>query len=270
MWSKSFPPVNRDKAAIVIPMQYRWSCILGGLLGGVLAGKQTMKDIAAWARSLPQEAIRTLGGRWRKGRYAMPAASCSRFSPPQPRSSTLSASGATATRPGETGPISSAASPPIRPTPDDSASSSARTGSSRPAATPSATSPTVKTAAVAEPDISQRSSPLPARSASPGPPTTACPTPWPTAPWSTTCVPSATCLASGSLRDQLHAAPRRQPRKAIMHPHTAARIDGCAPMSDMPSQQRKTDPYQLWPLVSSLRASRRMLTTQTGRAREEA
>lgn len=54
--------------------QYRWSCILGGLLGGVLAGKQTMKDIAAWARSLPQEAIRTLGGRWRKGRYAMPAA----------------------------------------------------------------------------------------------------------------------------------------------------------------------------------------------------
>ena len=54
--------------------QYRWSCILGGLLGGVLAGKQTMKDIAAWARALPQDAIQRLGGRWRKGRYAMPAA----------------------------------------------------------------------------------------------------------------------------------------------------------------------------------------------------
>lgn len=55
-------------------VQYRWSCILGGLLGGVLAGKQTMKDIAAWARSLPQDGIQRLGGRWKKGRYAMPAA----------------------------------------------------------------------------------------------------------------------------------------------------------------------------------------------------
>jgi len=35
----------------------------------------------------------------------------------------------------------------------------------------------------------------------------------------------------------------------------------------MPSQQRKTDPYQFWTLVSNLRASRRLLTTQTGRSR---
>jgi hypothetical protein len=54
--------------------QYSWSCILAGLLGGVLAGKQTMKDIAAWARALPEDAIERLGGRWKKGRRRMPAA----------------------------------------------------------------------------------------------------------------------------------------------------------------------------------------------------
>jgi hypothetical protein len=54
--------------------QYPWRCILAGLLGGVLAGKQTMKDIAAWARALPEEAIERLGGRWKKGRRSMPAA----------------------------------------------------------------------------------------------------------------------------------------------------------------------------------------------------
>jgi hypothetical protein len=54
--------------------QYSWRCILAGLLGGVLAGKQTMKDIAAWARNLPEEAIVRLGGRWKKGKRTMPAA----------------------------------------------------------------------------------------------------------------------------------------------------------------------------------------------------
>jgi hypothetical protein len=54
--------------------QYPWRCILAGLLGGVLAGKQTMKDIAAWARSLPEDAIVRLGGRWKKGKRTMPAA----------------------------------------------------------------------------------------------------------------------------------------------------------------------------------------------------
>jgi hypothetical protein len=54
--------------------QYPWRCILGGLLGGVLAGRQTMKDIAAWARALPEEAIERLGGRWKKGKRTMPAA----------------------------------------------------------------------------------------------------------------------------------------------------------------------------------------------------
>jgi hypothetical protein len=54
--------------------QYSWRCILAGLLGGVLAGKQTMKDIAAWARSLPPEAIERLGGRWKGGKRSMPCA----------------------------------------------------------------------------------------------------------------------------------------------------------------------------------------------------
>lgn len=54
--------------------QYPWSCILAGLLGGVLAGKQTIKDIAAWARALPEDAIMRLGGRWKKGKRSMPAA----------------------------------------------------------------------------------------------------------------------------------------------------------------------------------------------------
>jgi hypothetical protein len=54
--------------------QYPWRCIIAGLLGGVLAGKQTMRDIAAWARSLPEDAIVRLGGRWKKGKRTMPAA----------------------------------------------------------------------------------------------------------------------------------------------------------------------------------------------------
>jgi hypothetical protein len=54
--------------------QYPWPCILAGLLGGVLAGKQTVKDIAAWARALPEEAITRLGGRMKKGKRSMPAA----------------------------------------------------------------------------------------------------------------------------------------------------------------------------------------------------
>jgi hypothetical protein len=54
--------------------QYPWRCILAGLMGGVLAGKETMRDIAAWARQLPEDAIVRLGGRWKKGKRTMPAA----------------------------------------------------------------------------------------------------------------------------------------------------------------------------------------------------
>lgn len=54
--------------------QYSWSCILIGLLGGVLAGRQTMKDIAGWAKALPEETIKRIGGRWKKGTYRMPVA----------------------------------------------------------------------------------------------------------------------------------------------------------------------------------------------------
>jgi len=54
--------------------QYSWACILVGLLGGVLAGRQTMKAIAAWARALPEETIKHIGGRWKMGAYRMPSA----------------------------------------------------------------------------------------------------------------------------------------------------------------------------------------------------
>jgi hypothetical protein len=54
--------------------QYSWACILAGLLGGVLAGRQTMKEIATWAQALPEEVIERLGGRWKKGRRRMPVA----------------------------------------------------------------------------------------------------------------------------------------------------------------------------------------------------
>lgn len=56
--------------------QYSWSCLLAGLPGGV-QGKQSMRDIAAWARSLPDNAIEQLGGRWKKGRHTVPAVTTS-------------------------------------------------------------------------------------------------------------------------------------------------------------------------------------------------
>ena len=54
--------------------QYSWGCILAGLLGGVLAGRQTMKEIATWAQTLPEAVIERLGGRWKKGKRRMPVA----------------------------------------------------------------------------------------------------------------------------------------------------------------------------------------------------
>lgn len=54
--------------------QYGWSCILGGLLGGLLAGAGTVEEIASWARGLPVATIRRLGGRFRNGSWAMPVA----------------------------------------------------------------------------------------------------------------------------------------------------------------------------------------------------
>jgi hypothetical protein len=52
--------------------QYSWGCIMAGLLGGVLAGRKTMAEIAAWAQALPEDVIRRLGGRWKKGKRRMP------------------------------------------------------------------------------------------------------------------------------------------------------------------------------------------------------
>jgi len=59
--------------------QYPWSCILVGLMGGILAGETTVKGIAAWARALPEPVIERIGGRWKKGRRTMPVANTYRY-----------------------------------------------------------------------------------------------------------------------------------------------------------------------------------------------
>lgn len=59
--------------------QYRWSCILIGLMGGILAGETTVKGVAAWARALPEEIIARIGGRLKKGHRSMPVANTYRY-----------------------------------------------------------------------------------------------------------------------------------------------------------------------------------------------
>jgi hypothetical protein len=59
--------------------QYSWSCILVGLMGGILAGETTVKGIAAWAKALPEHVMERIGGRWKKGRRTMPVSNTYRY-----------------------------------------------------------------------------------------------------------------------------------------------------------------------------------------------
>lgn len=59
--------------------QYSWSCILIGLMGGILAGETTVKGIAAWAKALPEEVIKRIGGRLKKGKRTMPVPNTYRY-----------------------------------------------------------------------------------------------------------------------------------------------------------------------------------------------
>lgn len=62
-----------------IRKQYRWSCILVGLMGGILAGETTVKGVAGWAKALPEKVKERIGGRLKKGRRTMPVPNTYRY-----------------------------------------------------------------------------------------------------------------------------------------------------------------------------------------------